>query len=140
MTKPIDLLRHYVTGAIERGEAEPIVEITPFENAIATMWPNHVIAPSAAPGCVECFPWLEDCSEDALTESDLDMANEGSFSWSDCDGCGSPLGGTRYNAHAIHREAFGPNAKRPNDVTHINICEDCLCFHANGDIPKNWEG
>lgn len=108
-----------------------------FLQAIADNWPQHVIAPGASPGCKECFSWLDDCADPS--ESDMDSANEGGFSWCACDSCGSSLGGNRYPAHAIHKEAFGPDAKRPNDVTHISICADCLRYHANGDIPEDWE-
>lgn len=40
MSRPLDRLRHHVTGAIERGEAEPIVEVPPGEadpDAIANL-------------------------------------------------------------------------------------------------------
>ena len=33
--------------------------------------------------------------------------DEGSFSWSSCDGCGSTLGGDRYTAYAIERVREG---------------------------------
>ncbi len=132
-----------------------------FTDAIERNWPDHTIAPGASPGCSDCFPWLEraadlehafDCESesddcecfdvstvDEPSEHDMDMANEGSFSWDDCDSCGSTFGGDRYAAHAIHHDAFGPNARRPNDVHHISICSDCLFFHANGDEPDDWQ-
>lgn len=31
----------------------------------------------------------------------VDLANESHFSWTDCDGCGSSLGGDRYRMRAV---------------------------------------
>lgn len=97
-----------------------------FTDAISANWPDYVIAPGAAPGKACCG---------GSHEEDED---EGGFSWGPCESCGSTLGGNRYPAHAIHREAFGPGAKRPDDVHHIEICTDCLIWHANGDEPEDW--
>ena len=108
-----------------------------FTDSIARNWPDYVIAPGTVRDCYECTQGEEIDSDD---DQALQAYDEGGFSWSSCDSCGSRLGGNRYNAHAIHKEAFGPDAKRPNDTHHIDICADCLCFHANGDIPENWEG
>lgn len=69
--------------------------------------------------------------------ADQEYLDEGSFSWSQCDSCGSTLGGNRYAAHGfVPDESDLPTG----EVVHLDICEDCLCFHANGDIPENWEG
>ena len=109
--------------------------MTDFTDAIAYNWPDYVIAPGSSTECHECT-----CGDD-IDPNDIEALqayDEGSFSWSECDSCGSTLGGDRHNAHAIHREAFGPDAKRPNDVHHVDICVDCLLFHANGDEPENW--
>lgn len=102
-----------------------------FTDTIAAMWPNYIIAPGAAPEQDCCGNLPED------DEAAYELANEPSFSWQPCESCGSTLGGHRYAAHAIHREAFGPDAARPDDVHHIEICTDCLVWHANGDEPEN---
>ena len=62
------------------------------------------------------------------------ICDEGGFSWRACDSCGSHLGGNRYDAHALR----GSNATGDWECEHIAICEDCLCYHANGDIPEHW--
>jgi hypothetical protein len=64
------------------------------------------------------------------------IADEGHFSWHSCDSCGSALGGDRHTAHAFQ------TGQNPADDTihHIAICADCLFYHANGDIPEDWEG
>jgi hypothetical protein len=36
----------------------------------------------------------------------LGSDDEGSFSWSSCEGCGSTLGGDRQTAYAIRRESI----------------------------------
>ena len=103
-----------------------------FTNAITAMWPDYVIVPGAAPNLDCCGNFHAD------DEKAYELANEGGFSWQPCESCGSTLGGHRYAAHAIHREAFGPDAARPDDVHHIEICTDCLIWHTNGDEPGVW--
>jgi hypothetical protein len=56
--------------------------------------------------------------------------DEGGFSWSSCDSCGSSLGGDRYVAHGVDAN---------KDIIHMDICVDCLMFFANGDVPEEWE-
>lgn len=63
-------------------------------------------------------------------ESARSMAEEGGFSHSSCDSCGSSLAGDRYPAHYW---AGG-------ELRHDTVCVDCLMFHANGDVPDRWEG
>lgn len=60
-----------------------------------------------------------------------EVVDEGSFSWRQCDTCGSTLGGDRHDAHALDR--FGV-------IVHMDVCTDCLMYLANGDEPENWEG
>ena len=36
-------------------------------------------------------------------------------------------------------ELFPPNAANDGEVVHLDICENCLMFHANGDEPEEWE-
>lgn len=107
-----------------------------FTDAIQFNWPTYVISPGSSKECHECASGMD---QDFLTDEMLQCLDEGSFSYSECDSCGSTFGGDRFNAHAINREAFGPNAKKPNDIYHIDICADCLMFHANGDEPEDWE-
>jgi hypothetical protein len=57
------------------------------------------------------------------------LDDEGSFSWSDCGICGSPLGGTKYLWHAIV----------DGEIVHfIDACTDCVVYLANGDEPETW--
>ena len=101
---------------------------TEFELAIERRWPS--IEWVINPGCKG--PECEHAHDDE------DHQCEPSFSWQKCDGCGSRLGGTRETAYAIHKEAFGPNAKQPDNVHEISICVDCAAYYANGDLPENW--
>jgi len=87
---------------------------------------------SPASVCVECLSRYEieetgdiDTMQDELYEKAVDPW----FSWSKCDTCGSKLGGNRYDAHG-----FDANGA----VIHLDICEDCLVYFANGDEPDNW--
>ena len=57
------------------------------------------------------------------------LPDEGSFSWAQCDTCGSTLGGERYTGHC-----FAPQSM---DVIHLDVCVDCLFFIANGDVPED---
>lgn len=60
-------------------------------------------------------------------------AEEGGFSWSECDICGSSLGGDRYPAHWIYT---APDGRR--SIEHERVCVDCLMYAANGDVPESW--
>jgi|TARA_R100001530_G_scaffold133839_1_gene107795 hypothetical protein len=95
-----------------------------FTDAIEHNWPDYVISPGT---------WAS-----SIEEHGEDYEDEGSFSWQGCDSCGSHLGGDRYEATAIHHEAFGPDAKQPDNLHEISICTDCILFHANGDEPEEW--
>ena len=64
-----------------------------------------------------------------------DGGDEDEFSWSDCDSCGSRLGGTRHAAHGV----VGRTLEFKGDVLHFKVCIDCLMFHANGDEPEEGE-
>lgn len=72
-----------------------------------------------------------DLCDECPEEQDSDCGDEGFFSWSSCDCCGSGLGGTRYAAHG--RDKGG-------NLIHLDVCEDCLMYLANGDEPEAWEG
>lgn len=67
-----------------------------------------------------------ECNPDGLDENaDLSVYDEGSFSWRACESCGSLLGGDRHAAHGFIS----------GELVHLNVCADCLCYHANGDLP-----
>ena len=77
--------------------------------------------------CEDCQAQF-DLSEDeikALFETG-DLCDEGSFSWYPCDCCGSNLGGNRYSAHGFLN----------GHLIHLDICEDCMNYLANGDEPE----
>ena len=89
------------------------------------------IAPGLASCCGEC------CSAHGLDEDEMregcengTVIDEGGFSGSSCDSCGSTLGGDRFAAHGFGKD---------DEVIHLDICVDCLMFHANGDEPQEWE-
>jgi hypothetical protein len=60
----------------------------------------------------------------------LDGADDLGFSWSSCDLCRSGLGGDRYAATALPK-----NPAENSDYIPLEVCGDCLCFIANGDVP-----
>lgn len=103
---------------------------TSFEQAVErNLRGVHFFSVGAMCGCDECG-----LSEDA-TQHEQDCANEGGFSWSSCDSCGSHLGGNRYPAHGIIAETM--EAARGAEATHFDVCVDCLMYHANGDLPED---
>lgn len=77
----------------------------------------------ACPGCRECG------LSETPTEAERCAADEGSFSWSACESCGSSLGGNRYPAHYLDDNG---------EISHMHVCTDCLMYHANGDEPEDW--
>ena len=84
---------------------------------------------------LECTDDNETTLEDALFLlwfRHCEPEDEGSFSWSQCDACGSSLGGDRYAAHGF--------LKGTREIIHLDVCVDCLLYLANGDEPEEWEG
>jgi hypothetical protein len=49
-----------------------------------------------------------------------------SFSWTPCDCCKSPLGGSRHEMTAYHEET--------KQVLEFSICEDCVYYSAYGRL------
>jgi hypothetical protein len=92
------------------------------------------VFPGVVHDCPEC-PDVEDYGGDL--ERYHDEAREPSFSWSSCDSCGSTLGGDRHAAHAWDADA-DPASAGTAGLYHLDICTDCLFFHANGDEPEAW--
>ena len=66
------------------------------------------------PGCAVCQQ-DHDCSDEDMRSGAA--FDEGSFSWSSCEGCGSTLGGNRYAAHGVDSDGA---------ILHLDVCEDCL--------------
>jgi hypothetical protein len=108
-----------------------------FTKAIEHYCDGLHVATGAAASCQECrdsFGCDDDASDDDAQEY-LYQYDEAHFSWSQCDSCGSTLGGDRHAAHGI------PHGYKAGDdsIIHLDICTDCLLFHANGDEPESWE-
>lgn len=68
-------------------------------------------------------------------EGDEEHQCEPGFSWSQCDSCGSRLGGDRDKATGI---PIGAGADADKYIS-MSICVDCTLYHANGDLPETWE-
>lgn len=108
---------------------------TPWERVAAMTYEERVayylkglkyINTGPAPGCAEC---LECDNPDDPGEEWYDLAGEGSFSRWPCDSCGSTLGGDRFPAHAFFEDD-------PDRMLHLDICTDCVSYHACGDVPE----
>jgi len=112
-------------------------KLSDFVEAIRFNWGDDwMISPGLSPSCPECQNDYSMSPREFYAKYEAGkVADEGSFSWSSCDSCGSHLGGMRYAAHAARR---GDDGKF--EIQHISICVDCLMYHANGDEPENWEG
>ncbi|MCG3778264.1 MAG: hypothetical protein JW388_0977 [Nitrospira sp.] len=98
----------------------------------------HSFSVGACPGCDECG--LAEYGDAESRESRhyqvaISAAAEGDFSWSSCDSCGSGLGGNRYPAHGVIAETMEEAQKPQLEITHFNVCVDCVMYHANGDEP-----
>lgn len=77
------------------------------------------------------------CAEQQGQRFEEEPADEGSFkNRMDCDSCGTTLGGSVYAGHAFSATPSGVNG--PGDVYHLELCFDCVLFHANGDEPEEW--
>ena len=90
------------------------------------------VSPGACPGCSECG--LEDVKD--TDDKRYEEANEHWFSWRRCECCGSTFGGMRRPAHYLVPDENGSVVGA--EIGHLDICEDCLVFLANGDEPESW--
>lgn len=83
--------------------------------------------------CYDCDGTGRTCKcPQCPTRASDDEGDEGSFSWSDCDTCGSHLGGDRHAAHGL---VSPKKYARRTELIHLDVCTDCLFFIANGDLP-----
>lgn len=70
------------------------------------------------------------------TERERESADSGNeFSSASCDSCGTYLAGSRYPAHGVLSLTMEDAQKPEREITHFDVCADCLVFHANGDLP-----
>lgn len=87
----------------------------------------HSVSVGLCPNCEICANdvgmSLEEFNE--ALEND-EIFDEGNFFWVPCETCDSRLAGMRYAAHGLTKN---------NDLLHLNVCEDCLQFIANGTEP-----
>ncbi len=67
--------------------------------------------------------WKQDRRDEAPDRDDL------GFSWDDCDLCGG-LAGDR---HAV--TALPDNPAENHDYVALSVCNSCLMYIANGDVP-----
>jgi hypothetical protein len=64
---------------------------------------------------------------------DNGLSDEGGFSRAGCDCCGSLTGQNLYDGHCWI-ELDGKER-----LEHVDMCEDCLIYIANGDLPLRGE-
>jgi len=92
------------------------------------------VSTGVCPGCETCRDtYAPDATMEEFDElwSSGEVFDEGGFSASGCQICGSYLGGDRYCWHWIDEE---------NEIWHEdNACVDCVMFLANGAEPDHWE-
>jgi hypothetical protein len=83
------------------------------------------------PGCDVCR-WQYGYEHQDDFDNDLEngvITTEPHFSMYECEICGDPLGGDRYEWHGVD--------KVTNEVLHFDsCCVDCLMYISNGDLPK----
>ena len=96
---------------------------------------SSYISPGITSICEDCRDAYDFCCEHSMqyTLDNNDVDEEGSFSHSSCDLCGSHLSGNRYSAHFF--ECGDPKKA----LYHIEVCTDCVLYLANGDEPEEWE-
>jgi len=80
------------------------------------------VSTGACPGCDECG-----LGNDPTMHA-LEAAGEPSFSWRECECCGSTLGGDRHPAHGVITDSTD------NQTLHFNVCTDCLYYLNYGQL------
>ena len=71
-------------------------------------------------------------SECEYADDDENHQCETSFSWSQCDSCGSTLGGDRFESYGMWTE------DGEFQTVKMDVCVDCAMYHANGELPEQW--
>ena len=94
--------------------------LTPFEQDVKTYCEGLDIISVGCRG--------EKCEH---AEGDPNHQCEAYFSWVQCDSCGSTLGGDRSAATGSWKD------KEEWINIEMEICVDCMMFHANGELPTN---
>lgn len=116
--------------------AECADDRSPFAKAVDHYCDGLHVAVGLSALCPECVDscGIEDTGCIAEMQEEMYECAEPHFSWHQCDSCGSVLGGDRHAAHGI------PHDYKAGDdtVIHLDICSDCLIYHANGDEPEEW--
>lgn len=74
---------------------------------------------------------IDGCADCPTRDADGELLDEGRFSWSSCDTCGSEFGGSRYAVHVWVSGMSGSGGS----WEHLDVCTDCLCYLANGTLP-----
>ena len=62
---------------------------------------------------------------------------EASFSFGQCDSCGSTLGGDRHKAQGCWT-ITDEGVRVGFESIDMDVCTDCAMYHANGQIPETW--
>lgn len=100
-----------------------------FADRVNAYWDGLIVAAGPSFGCDDCGLG-EVAQDDQAAQDAYDAACSGHFSWAPCPSCGG-LAGDRY---AVHH--WDPNDEQ-SIVGHTNVCPDCLCYLANGDLPQD---
>ena len=102
------------------------------EDESGEAWPS----PCPSDDCPSHEPTPQDLFRDAVARelqgihSVSPTDEEPSFSWGQCESCGTYLGGDRHAAAGI--------LETSGEVIELDICTDCLVYHANGEEPETW--
>jgi len=95
--------------------------MSPFEKAVQTRLGGYkLFTVGHREGCEDCEHF------------DPDAGDEGHFAWSECESCGSKLGGMRYVGHGYDP---GVPGERACGWHHFSICADCQIYHETGEVP-----
>ena len=107
--------------------------LSAFEQAVEAGCEGlRFVSPGVCPTCPNCQELYGMKPREFFTAYENGkLCDDPHFSWRSCECCGSGLGGDRYEAHGMDSEGT---------IVHFTVCEDCLCYLANGDHPKHWEG
>jgi hypothetical protein len=108
---------------------------TPFEKAFAANTEGlEFLSVGLCATCKICQSDFDEDDADKFAEkiSDGKIFDEGGISRQGCDTCGMSLQATLFSAHAVSKET--------QEVIHLCVCEDCVAFIANAQLPEHWEG
>jgi hypothetical protein len=88
------------------------------------------VSSGACPTCEECQALYGMTADEISSAQESGALPDEPHIGRHCDTCGVSCQQSLYDGHALADGA----------LVHLAMCADCVCWFANGDLPRHWEG